>query len=96
MERVTPRRLRRQEASASEALRHRQAAQLAAARGGAFAQHLGELRRIHGVMRHAAAQLPPSQRHDPAAVARALAAAAGLDPAALLAEAKRLAREEAR
>jgi hypothetical protein len=92
MEHVTPRRLRRLEASAGEDLLHRQAEQLAADLGGTASQYMAELRRIHRVIVKAVAQLPPVQRHDPDAIVRALAAAEGMDPAELLAEAKRLAK----
>jgi hypothetical protein len=66
---------------------------MAAELGGPAHQYVPELRRIHGVIGRVMRQLPPMQRHDPEAVARALAAAEGVDPVKLLAEAKRLARE---
>jgi hypothetical protein len=96
MEHLTPRRLRRLEAQAGEALLYRQAEHLAAEFGGTAGQYIAELRRIHRVIARAARHLPPVQRHDPAAIVRALAAAEGIDPAELLAEAKRLAKGAAR
>jgi hypothetical protein len=94
MAHLTSRRLRRLEAHATELLLRRQAARLAADLGGPADRYVPELRRIDRVIGAVIAQLPPSRRHDPAAIVRGLAAAEHIDPVELLGEAKRLAREQ--
>jgi hypothetical protein len=95
MEHVTSRRLRRLEAVAGEELLQQQAELLATELGGVAQQYIPELRRIHRRLEYLAGQLAPAQRHDPDALVRALAAAEGISPQELLAEAKRLARKRA-
>ncbi len=96
MERVTARRLRRLEAADEAAMLGRRAAWLAAECGGTPAQYLAVVRRIDRRLRAMIARLPPTMRHDPRVVARALAAAEGWDPKELWAEARRIAANDQR
>jgi hypothetical protein len=96
MERVTPRRVRRLETAAWEARARRAATRLAAETGQPLGDCLATMRRSHRLLEETCRALSATALTDVRQVVRAYARAAGMDPAAVLAEAQRLAEMDRR